>query len=31
VEGLTSTLDEFLDRWLATATKPKLHQKSYQS
>jgi integrase len=31
VEGVTVTLDEFLDRWLDTAAKPKLRQKSYQS
>ena len=31
VEGVTVTLDEFLDRWLDTAAKPKLREKSYQS
>ncbi len=31
VEGAKVTLDEFLDRWLATAAKPKLRDKSYQS
>ena len=31
VEGVTVTLDEFLDRWLDTAAKPKLREKSYHS
>ena len=31
VEGVTVTLDEFLDRWLETAAKPKLRDKSYES
>jgi integrase len=31
VEGVTVTLDEFLDRWLDTAAKPKLRHKSYES
>jgi integrase len=31
VEGVTVTLDEFLNRWLDTAAKPKLRQKSYYS
>jgi integrase len=31
VEGVTITLDEFLDRWLDTAAKPKLREKSYES
>ncbi len=31
VEGVTITLNEFLDRWLDTAAKPKLREKSYQS
>ncbi len=31
VEGVTVTVDEFLDRWLDTAAKPKLRAKSYQS
>jgi integrase len=31
VEGVTVTLDEFLDRWLDTAAKPKLRDKSYES
>jgi len=31
VEGITVTLDEFLDRWLDTAAKPKLRDKSYES
>jgi integrase len=30
-EGVTVTLDEFLDRWLDTAAKPKLRDKSYES
>ena len=30
VEGVTITLDEFLDRWLETAAKPKLRDKSYR-
>jgi integrase len=31
VEGVTITLDEFLDRWLETAAKPRLRDKSYES
>ncbi len=31
VEGVTVALDEFLDRWLVTAAKPKLRGKSYRS
>jgi site-specific recombinase XerC len=31
VEGVTITLDEFLDRWLDTAVKQKLRDKSYES
>jgi integrase len=31
VEGVTVTLDEFLDRWLDTAAKSKLREKSYHS
>jgi hypothetical protein len=31
VEGVTITLGEFLDRWLDTAAKPKLRDKSYHS
>jgi integrase len=31
VEGIAVTLDEFLDRWLDNAAKPKLREKSYQS
>ena len=31
IEGVTITLNEFLDRWLETAAKPKLRDKSYQS
>jgi integrase len=31
VEGVTVTLDEFLDRWLETAAKSKLRDKSYES
>jgi hypothetical protein len=31
VEGVAVTLDEFLDRWLDTAAKPKLREKSYHS
>jgi integrase len=31
VDGVTVTLDEFLDRWLDTAAKPKLREKSYHS
>jgi integrase len=31
VEGVTITLDEFLDRWLDNAAKPKLRDKSYES
>jgi integrase len=31
VEGVTVTLGEFLDRWLETAAKPKLRDKSYES
>jgi integrase len=31
VEGVAVTLDEFLDRWLETAAKPKLRDKSYES
>ena len=30
VEGAEITLDEFLDRWLETAAKPKLRDKSYR-
>lgn len=30
-EGVTVTLDEFLERWLDNAAKPKLREKSYQS
>jgi integrase len=31
LEGSQITLGEFLDRWLATAAKPKLRDKSYRS
>ena len=31
IEGVTITLNEFLDRWLETAAKPKLRDKSYES
>jgi len=31
VEGVTITLDEFVTRWLDTAAKPKLRDKSYES
>ncbi len=31
VEGVTVTLDEFLDRWLDNAAKAKLRDKSYHS
>jgi integrase len=31
LEGAEITLNEFLDRWLETAAKPKLRQKSYHS
>ncbi|HSY99190.1 MAG TPA: tyrosine-type recombinase/integrase [Terriglobales bacterium] len=31
VEGVTITLNEFLDRWLETAAKPRLREKSYRS
>jgi integrase len=31
LEGSEITLNEFLDRWLETAAKPKLRQKSYRS
>jgi integrase len=31
VEGVTITLNEFLDRWLETSAKPRLREKSYQS
>ena len=31
MEGATVTFDEFLDRWLNTAAKPKLRDKSYES
>jgi integrase len=31
VEGVTVTLGEFLDRWLETAAKSKLREKSYES
>jgi site-specific recombinase XerD len=31
LEGAEVTLNEFLDRWLDTAAKPKLRQKSYHS
>jgi integrase len=31
VEGVKVTLGEFLDRWLETAAKPKLRDKSYES
>ena len=30
-DGVTVTLREFLDRWLETAAKPKLRDKSYES
>ena len=31
VEGAAITLNEYLDRWLETAAKPKLREKSYRS
>ncbi|HKV77583.1 MAG TPA: hypothetical protein VJP02_05570 [Candidatus Sulfotelmatobacter sp.] len=31
LEGSEITLNEFLDRWLETAAKPKLREKSYRS
>ena len=31
LEGSEVTLNEFLDRWLETAAKPKLREKSYRS
>ena len=31
VEGAEITLDEYLDRWLETAAKPRLREKSYRS
>lgn len=31
LEGSEITLDEYLNRWLATAAKPKLREKSYRS
>ncbi len=31
LEGAEITLDEFVDRWLDTAAKPRLREKSYQS
>jgi integrase len=31
VEGVTITLNEYLNRWLETAAKPKLREKSYHS
>jgi hypothetical protein len=31
VEGVTISLNEFLDRWLETAAKPRLREKSYRS
>lgn len=31
LEGSEITLNEFLDRWLANAAKPKLREKSYRS
>ena len=31
LEGSETTLDEFLDRWLDTAAKPRLRRKSYKS
>ena len=31
LEGSEITLNEFLDRWLETAAKPKLREKSYKS
>jgi integrase len=31
VEGIAITLNEYLNRWLETAAKPKLRDKSYQS
>jgi integrase len=31
IEGVAITLDEFLDRWLDNAAKPKLRLRSYQS
>ncbi len=31
VEGAEITLNEYLDRWLETAAKPRLRQKSYRS
>jgi integrase len=31
LEGSETTLNEFLDRWLETAAKPKLREKSYRS
>jgi integrase len=31
VEGGTITMNEFLDRWLETAAKPRLREKSYHS
>ena len=30
-EGVTITLNEFLDRWIENAAKPKLRDKSYES
>jgi integrase len=31
VDGADITLDEYLDRWLETASKPRLREKSYRS
>jgi integrase len=31
VDGADITLDEYLDRWLETAAKPRLREKSYRS
>ena len=31
VEGMTITLNEYLDGWLETAAKPRLREKSYRS
>jgi len=31
VEGIAITLNVYLNRWLETAAKPKLREKSYQS
>ena len=31
VDGAQVTLNEYLDRWLETAAKPRLREKSYRS